>query len=94
MYIHHKFIEYTSQDFEYTCTSQDFEYTSQDFQIYITRFSNIATFHTPYMLARRKYFIIFTKITDVMYRVLHVKFVHVHTTFAQCDRVLMALVET
>ena len=37
MNIHHKIIEYTSQDFEYTSqdiahTSQDIEYTSQDFE--------------------------------------------------------------
>ena len=41
LHIHHKIIEYTSQDIEYTSqdfeyTSQDIEHTSQDYRIYIT----------------------------------------------------------
>jgi hypothetical protein len=72
--IHHKIIQYSSQEFEYTSqdfeyTSQDIEYISQDYRINITRFRIYITRYRVYITRFRiyitRYWIYITRFSNI-----------------------------
>ena len=67
-------IAYTSQEIAHT--SQEIAYISEDHRIYITRFSNKATFYTQYKIKKSNWHLIhFAKInlTDFLHKKFLVK---------------------